>query len=126
MKIGNCCTAISREIKGPMFDLTVENDKTRCIDIEQTLSPRPRVPYIGAKVFIMVWIIAILASSIANKDHPDFWLAYLTHWGFLFTVAYSIMSVISAVVFAVRAADNTSGVLEGGVGLIAKTTWVSV
>lgn len=105
-----------------MFDLAVENDKTRCIDIERTFSPRPRVPYMGAKVFIMAWIIATLVSSIANNDHPDFWLAYLTHWGFLFTVAYSVMSVISAVVFAVRAPDK-SGVLEGGVGFLVKTTW---
>ncbi|KAL7528089.1 hypothetical protein ACHAXR_002262 [Thalassiosira sp. AJA248-18] len=119
----NCCTAIGAEIKGPMFDLTVlDNDKTQCIDIERTFSPRPRVLYIGAKVFIMAWIIAVLVSSITNKEHPDFWMAYLTHWGFLFTVAYSVMSVICAIVFAVRAPDK-SGVLEGGVGFMVKTTW---
>jgi len=70
----------------------------------------------------MAWIVAVMVSSIRGKTYPSFWLAYLTHWGFTFTTAYFIMSVLSAVYLAMQPPAN-SGVLEGGIGLFLKITW---
>mmetsp|Transcript_28403 Transcript_28403/g.48992 ORF Transcript_28403/g.48992 Transcript_28403/m.48992 type:complete len:302 (-) Transcript_28403:300-1205(-) len=134
------CTAAGLEFKAPMFDLaehsapsnadegtnddslTNDSKNISCLDVEKTLSPSPRLPYIGAKLFIMAWMISIMMLSIRDSTHPSFWLAYLTHWGFLVTTAYTIMSAISAVYLAMRPPANP-GVLEGGVGLLVKTTW---
>lgn len=80
-----CCAAAGREFKRPMFD-TEEEDAAppsdeavatkgpRRLDVVQTFSPRPRLPYIGAKVFIMAWIISTLVLSVKNKTHPEFWM----------------------------------------------------
>jgi len=137
--MASCCIAIKREIKAPMFDLTEHsatvsdneganddsnsNTTSRCtMDIQKTLSPSPRLPYIGAKLFIMAWAISTLSLSIVKFDFPSFWIVYLTHWGFIVTTAYTIMSFFSAVYLAMRPPANP-GVLEGGVGLFAKITW---
>ena len=108
-------------------DVPLRNDSKSIsrLDVKKSLSPYPRLSYIGAKLFIMAWLISIMTLSIKSKTHPSFWLAYLTHWGFLVTTAYTIMSAISAVYLAMRPPANP-GVLEGGVGLLVKTTWVRV
>jgi len=136
--MATCCAVFRRELKSPMFDLAEhsppksstndvasasETNNTRTLHIEKTLSPRPRLPYIGAKLFVAAWIVSILAMSIIKKTHRSFWLAYLTHWGYLFVTAYALMSVFSAVYLALRPPENPS-VLEGGVGVLFKTTWV--
>ena len=119
-------SAPSNDIKGTDdASLTNDSKNIRRLDVGKSLSPRPSLPYIGAKLFIMAWMISIMTLSIKSKPYPSFWLAYLTHWGFLFTIAYTIMSAISAVYLAMRPPANP-GVLEGGVGLLVKTTWVSV
>lgn len=127
----SCFTAARGEFKGPMFGLVEhsndtltnnDNSSAPCLDIVQTFSPRPRILHIGIKFFLAAWIVSILASSIRKKDHPSFWLAYLTHWGFLATTAYSLMSVLVAIYLAVRPPANTDK-LEGGTGLLIKTTW---
>lgn len=94
----------------------------RLLDIEKTFSPSPRLPYIGAKLFLMTWVISVMALSIKNAIHQSFWLAFLTHWGLVLTSLYFIMSVVCAVYFAMHPPENT-GELKGGVGLLVKTTW---
>jgi len=128
------CVAIVREFKSPMSDLAEHpeppNDEeaiinaTPSIDIEKTFSPRPRFAYIEAKLFIVLWLISITALSIGKYDYPDFWMAYLTHWTILLTVAYSILSFFSAAYLAMCPPADPS-VLEGGTGLMIKTMWVS-
>eukprot|EP00579_Thalassiosira_antarctica_P000530 CAMPEP_0201869604 /NCGR_PEP_ID=MMETSP0902-20130614/3065_1 /ASSEMBLY_ACC=CAM_ASM_000551 /TAXON_ID=420261 /ORGANISM="Thalassiosira antarctica, Strain CCMP982" /LENGTH=73 /DNA_ID=CAMNT_0048395141 /DNA_START=177 /DNA_END=395 /DNA_ORIENTATION=- len=71
----SCCTAFGREFKAPMFDLAEHsapskaNEGTRTsllngsnnisrLDVGKSLSPSPRLPYIGAKLFIMAWMIS--------------------------------------------------------------------
>eukprot|EP00578_Thalassiosira_sp_NH16_P027103 CAMPEP_0181082538 /NCGR_PEP_ID=MMETSP1071-20121207/3674_1 /TAXON_ID=35127 /ORGANISM="Thalassiosira sp., Strain NH16" /LENGTH=302 /DNA_ID=CAMNT_0023164129 /DNA_START=226 /DNA_END=1134 /DNA_ORIENTATION=- len=127
------------EFQGPMFDLveyyattpSSPNDtkiKSRSIDerhldIEWTFSPRPRPIYLTAKIFILAWTIAITFHSISGATHKVFWLAYLTHWGVMFTVAYMLMSVSSAIYLAVRPPKTNTTVLEGRTGLLLKMTW---
>lgn len=128
-----CCTAFQEELKGPIFDLCEQSpsnddtpqDKTstRHLDIERTFSPSPRLPCIGAKIFLMAWTIALLIQSIRKSTHKSFWLAYLTHWSFVFASAYFIASVSSAIYLARRPPSNP-GVLEGGVGVLVKSTWI--
>ena len=139
-----CCHAFVRELKAPIFDFVEHtapstseggpqgesvvrgsNNNTRHLDIEKTLSPRPRLLYIGAKLFVMAWSVSILYMCITQWKYPYFGMAYLTYWGFTVTTAYTIMSFLSAVYLAMRPPANP-GVLEGGVGLLVKTTWVSV
>lgn len=115
-----------------MFDLVEQstsmvdnnNNKTNShrLDIERTFSPQPRLPCIGAKLFIMAWVISCMVLSIKQKTHKSFWLAYLTHWVYLLTVVYFISSVSSAIYLAIRPPANP-GVLEGRIGLFLKTMW---
>ena len=118
-------SAPSKANEGTRTSLLTDSKNIIRLDVGKSLSPSPRLPYIGAKLFIMAWMISIMTLSIKSKTHPSFWLAYLTHWGFLFTTAYTIMSAISAVYLVILPLVNP-GVLEGGVGLLVKTTWVSV
>lgn len=138
MKLG-CCSTICGEINSPMFD-TIEQtnanvdakssvanddgDKSNAsrLDVVRMLSPTPRLPLFSAKLFILAWIISTMALSISNSTHHSFWLAYLTHWGITCTAAYMVMSVISFVYLAKRPPVN-QGTLEGGVGLLVKSTW---
>lgn len=141
-------TIMGQEIKGPMFDLVEHaklqrggksvdeadgdasvcssNDAPRRLCIEKTFSPRPRLAYIATKLFLLAWIVSTLALSILQEKHSSFYLAYLTNWGLNFSVAYFIMSIFSAVYFAWRPPPGIDTLDNGGVGLIVKTTWVSV
>lgn len=128
---------MGRELKGPMFDLTEcpvppsgqdgdgHDAAARRIDVASTFSPAPRPPSIGFKLFVLAWMLSVLALSIKEKEYGAFWLAYLTHWALLLSIAYVILSVVSAVYFATHPPANP-GVLEGGAGLLVKVTWVSV
>jgi len=97
-----------------------DDDKSNSsrLDVVRMLSPTPRLPFISAKVFMLAWIVSTMALSISNSTHHSFWLAYLTHWGITFTVAYMTMSVISFVYLARRPPVN-----QGGVELLVKITW---
>jgi len=75
------------------------------------------------KIFLLAWTIAIMGQSIKDATHQSFWLAYLTHWGAIWTSAYFVMSVVSALYLA-RRPPAKKGVLEGGVGVMAKATWI--
>jgi hypothetical protein len=137
------CAAIRGELKRPMFDLVEQSasspikeqeeanitstvnvvDNKACrLDIVETFSPHPRIPYIGAKMSLAAWIVSVMASSIKNATYQSFWLAYLTHWGLVVTSLYILMSAACAVYLAMRPPVN-SGEFEGGVGLLIKSTW---
>ena len=133
------CATFRHEFKSAMFDLaerppspagepgaSADGDAPppTTLDVVVTLSPRPRPLFLGAKVFIMAWVVSIMVLSIVNDTHRSFWLAYLTFWGMTFAAAYTIMSCVCAIYLAMRPPENP-GKLEGGVGLLVKTTWVS-
>ncbi|KAL7524387.1 hypothetical protein ACHAXR_000552, partial [Thalassiosira sp. AJA248-18] len=82
-----------------------------------------RLPYILAKLFAVAWIVSIMVLSIIDMKHPSFWLAYLTHWGLLFATAYFVMSAFLSAIYLAMRPSADPGVLEGGVGLLVKTTW---
>jgi len=109
-----------------MFDLdehsSASPSKAQRLDVERTFSPRPKRLNLTIKFFLFFLIVAVTVQSISQKTHPDFWLAYLTHWGVVFSLAYISTSVGSAVYLHLRPPANT-GVLEGGLGLLLKTTW---
>lgn len=100
------CTTLKDEFKGSCFDL-VEQQATkdgdaRTLDVVSTFSSKPPAPYIVAKLIILVWMISVMAMSISGNKFPSFWLAYLTHWTLVLTVAYSLMSFVASVVLACR------------------------
>mmetsp|Transcript_19534 Transcript_19534/g.42480 ORF Transcript_19534/g.42480 Transcript_19534/m.42480 type:complete len:306 (-) Transcript_19534:468-1385(-) len=138
-----CCAAARNEFKSPMFTLveytTKSNDKSKNaslingnennynnnrLDIVRTFSPKPRLVYLGLKLFLTTWIVSVMVSSIMDRDHPEFWIAYLTHWGFTVTTAYFLMSCLLAIYLAVRPGTvNGMEELEGCIGLFVKITW---
>ena len=100
------------------------------LDIVQTFSPRPRLVYINLKMFLAAWIIAILTMSIDQATYPNYWLAYLTHWGFTIAAMYAVMSPICAIYLALHPPSTSPDTLtccgtgSGGVaGCLVKTTW---
>ena len=103
----------------------------RHLDIIRTFSPRPRPVYITIKLFLAAWILAILTMSIDRVTYPNFWLAYLTHWGYVIAAMYGVMSPICAIYLALRPPTLKSvetltccGAGGGGVaGFLVKTTW---
>lgn len=103
--------------------LVSDNNSTPRLNIVRTFSPRPHIAYIIAKLFILAWTIAILHLSITTATYQFFWMAYLTHWGVLFSTAYALMSAFSAIYLALRPPVD-AGVLKGGIGFMIKTTWV--
>jgi hypothetical protein len=104
----------------------------RHIDIVRTFSPRPRLVYITLKIFLAAWILAILTMSIDRVTYPNFWLAYLTHWGYTITAMYGVMSPICAIYLALRPPSTNPDTLtccgagcggDGVAGCLIKTTW---
>ncbi|KAL3759861.1 hypothetical protein ACHAWU_007605 [Discostella pseudostelligera] len=101
------------------------------LDIVRTFSPRPLLLCITIKLFLAAWILAILTMSIDQATYPNFWLAYLTHWGLTVTAMYGVMSPICAIYLAYRPPitnlDTLSCCGAGGgggvVGCLIKTTW---
>ncbi|KAL7434347.1 hypothetical protein ACHAXH_002488 [Discostella pseudostelligera] len=158
-RCGGCCTTLRGEvICGPMFDLVVVDRRKqqqsasleeggaeeegatlngeaapvhRHLGVIRTFSPRPRPVYITIKLFLAAWILAILTMSIDRVTYPNFWLAYLTHWGYVITAMYGVMSPICAMYLALRPPPPESvntltccGTGGGGVaGFLVKTTW---
>ena len=155
-RCGGCCTTLRGEvICGPMFDLVVVDRRKqqqsasleeggaeeegatlngeaapvhRHLDVIRTFSPRPRPVYITIKLFLAAWILAILTMSIDRVTYPNFWLAYLTHWGYVITAMYGVMSPICAMYLALRPPITNTlsccGAGGGGVaGSLIKTTW---
>jgi hypothetical protein len=98
------CTTLRNEFKGSYFDLVEQQDggDAHTLDVASTFSPKPHLPYIAAKLIILVWMISVMAMSISGNKFPSFWLAYLTHWTLVLTVAYSFMSFVASVVLACR------------------------
>ena len=136
-----CFQRSRREFSSPMFDLT-ELPKSQAnnannkevaltreelatttpprLDVVKTFSPSPRIAYISAKVFLTAWVVAMMAKSIQNSSFPSFWLAYLTHWGWVATVAYFLSSLMTALYLAKNPPDASS---VDKAGLIVKITW---
>ena len=98
------CTTLRNEFKGSYFDLVEQQDggDAHTLDVASTFSPKPHLPYIVAKLIILVWMISVMAMSISGNKFPSFWLAFLTHWTLVLTVAYSFMSFVVSVVLACR------------------------
>ena len=98
---------MKEEFEGSYFDLveqqgSEDGSDTRTLDVASTFSPKPLLPYLVAKLIILVWMISIMAMSISGNKFPSFWLAFLTHWTLVLTVAYSLMSFVAAIVLACR------------------------
>ena len=98
------CTTLRNAFKGSYFDLVEQQDggDAHTLDVASTFSPKPHLPYLVAKLIILVWMISVMAMSISGNKFPSFWLAYLTHWTLVLTVAYSLMSFVASVVLACR------------------------
>ena len=124
-----CFDSIGRELKSPAFDIVehayvpsssdnacVDSTKAPNIDVARTFSPNSRY-FLGGKVIILIWALATFDQSIDQSDHPSFWLAYLTHWGLLFSVAYFVASVSTAISISREPPMNNE------LGLLAKITW---
>jgi len=108
-----------------MFDLSEppknEGDTAASlIDVSRTFSPRPRCLSIAAKVFLTAWVIAIMALSIEQTQFENFWLAYLTHWGWTVTVAYFLFSLGTACYLSKFALANG---VDRICGVLVKITW---
>ena len=127
------CGAIRWEIRGPMFDL-VERDSSTitdvdattppvvCLDVIETFSPHPRMPYIATKAVLAGWIGSVLGMSIMKQKHKSFFLAYLTHWILVIALGYIIVSTLCAVYLAHRPPARSDG-LDGNAGAFVKCTW---
>ncbi|KAL7545735.1 hypothetical protein ACHAWF_009083 [Thalassiosira exigua] len=131
-----CCAAVRREFGGAIFDLLeLKNPSTstkegfagsdgihRRMDVVRTFSPGPRLVCVPLKLAFAAWAAAIVASSIMNKDHPSFWLAYVTNWGLVGTLAYFLLSGVTAAYLAVCPPVDP-GALGGAAGAMIKATW---
>ena len=132
-----------RELRGPMFDLverdasspssssdpaTIDGDMTPSVvglDVIETFSPHPRIPYIFTRACLAGWIISVMGMSIAKQKYKSFWLAYLTHWGLVIASAYVVLSTTCAMYLAMRPhpaarIDNSDG---NAMGPLVKCTW---
>ena len=101
------CTTLKDEFKGAYFDLveqqgSEDGSDARALDVASTFSPKPHALYIVAKLIIVAWIISVMVMRIMMFAFPSFWLAFLTHWTLVLTVAYSLMSFVASVVLACR------------------------
>jgi len=66
------------------------------------------------------WVIAIMWVSIDSYSYPSFWLAYLTNWGWVFLVAYFVLSLgLAVLLMLTKWRDGRV------VAWLVKITWVS-
>lgn len=69
----------------------------RKIDVDSTFQPKPRVVWICVKAFCFLWSISIIFAHLRKYDVVSFYLAYTSHWTFLLTIIYQILSLLAAI-----------------------------
>ena len=74
------------------FDLTDASGNT--IDIEETFTPKPKVPLLLVKLGLLVWCIQVIANDISRSPQPSHWLIFLTNWQSLLILGYLICSFV--------------------------------
>lgn len=108
-----CCGRLLAEWRLSMFSATDANGKT--IDLEACFQPT-RMLARATKAVCLVWAFQVVVLSIIQmQEERSFWLAYLTHWGAIFTVLYLTLSVACLV----------CPISQDPVNLLTKCTWLS-
>lgn len=115
-----------QELTSPLFDLSEPSQSSDNllsatapprIDVSKTFSPQPHYATIPIKLFLTVWVLALLGLSITGYTYQSFWLAYLTNWGWIFVNAYFVSSLVTAI--------SLMKWKEGkALELLVKITWV--
>jgi hypothetical protein len=82
------------EFRLPIFSLHDTNGKA--IDLKESFAPSSKI-VCGIKFLLVLFAISGVIIDITGDPDPDFWIAYLTHWGEIFGTAYLLLSFISAV-----------------------------
>lgn len=121
-----CCATIKHELfHASMYDLSDDPTANKFMDIEETFGPRPHLFFVGVKFAVAVWLLASMVVSILSEDpNYGFWFAYLSNWGFTFTVLYGICSFVSAALLAYhRPLQQRRTELTGKTGVFLKMTW---
>ena len=91
----NCYNySFAKEITLPIFCLQDTNGKT--IDLNQTFAPTSKLVWC-IKFLLLIFAVSGVAVDITGDPFPDFWLAYLSHWGEVIGTVYLLLSLIVTV-----------------------------
>ena len=122
---GKCCDRLVAEWRLFAFSLTDTIGQT--IDVKETFSPSEhRVVYGIIKAAILLWTTSIVVLDIrvfASIDAAHFWLAFLTHWGLVFTLATNLLSLSMFVYFLPYVQTNLGGLEENVKNGLVRFTW---
>ena len=102
-----------------MFGVQDTNGKT--IDLQRTFVSTSKIVWL-TKFLLVLFGISGIVIDISNENFPDFWLAFLTHWGELIGTYYLIMSfVVSLGRFPVLSGEDEKGASTGTA--LTKIVW---
>ena len=68
----------------------------RTVDESATFQPKPRIAWICFKAFAFLWSISVLFAHLRKYDVVSFYLAYSSHWAFVLTIIYQLLSLLAA------------------------------
>ena len=110
--IGQGCCSIFRSEFLSCFDcrksVFIAQDGNEVLDMPASFSSRGFVAIV-LKPLLYAVCIGTLHLSIANDPRP-FWLAYLTHWSLVISVAYALVSCFNTIVPVAQPVTSTSPV----------------
>lgn len=119
------CAQLRDEFRSSFFSLEESTIKAgdaaannRVLDIKQTFCKDPAKISITLKVLLFLFVTSITVMSIFDYTAKEFWLAYLTNWGWTFTTLYFLFSLLSSLRISCSTGENAQNA-----GFLVNTTW---
>jgi hypothetical protein len=99
----SCSRLLQAESRLSFFSIQQSNyyddDDERVIDVPQSFAPHTKFS-VCSKGLIFTWSIQVLIQTIVMEDSPRrFFLAYLTHWTLVVSLAYLLASLLLSTCF---------------------------
>ena len=92
-----CAIRLRHELTNPLFDVSEPGGMQ--IDVSQTFAPRPYWRSWLIRLSFLAVSVESLSATIAHTTHWNRWfyMAYLTHWGLVTSIAYQVCAVVCLV-----------------------------
>ena len=72
----------------------IEEVDGQCLDIQESLAPRPKWPIAPVKLAIIVWAFLILVDGVIDTYPRSFYLATFDHWSLVASILYLASSFL--------------------------------